>query len=903
MSDSPPVSQAGQGSAAGEGGFKISRRAVLGAGVAGAAGAVASGLGATPAAAAPSAPAARSGASVASMSGLSASVTPDGQYEVHAGAQQFAGSVDAATGITTGLGLDQVGHYQSVTFGHLGGTRQSEIRLYDHAQAVLLRTTYRTTVTNQEADRFPRFTTYPQLAYRESYMGCSTAQQTAWTGVGTPWISYDDGFRTVIISPASQFTATGLNEGEGSSVSNGLRTNTNRIDTVPAGLTIDTVLVVGDGLNATYDLWGGALTALGGKRLPGNDQTTVLNTLGYWTDNGAAYYYNPGPGLPGDPNANLEDAGGAYIPTLLAVLDSWRSKSIPVRYLQIDGWWYPKGPDQQWYLPLPQRAPTGLYTLSPHPAIFPNGLPAFAEQAGLPLAMHSKWVAPESPYRRENGGPYEFSDAVSIDPKYWSDRMTELAAAGVTMFEHDWLCNRSVTVWDLTSRAEFLDGMADAAAAHGIDVQYCLPSPMDILHSSTLDAVTNSRVSGDHFTRGRWNEMLFNSRLARSVGLWPWADVCNSDEQHNLLLMLLTAGPVGVGDLIGNEQAGILLRTARQDGVLVKPDVPIAPTDESHRLRAREDNGPTVSVTHTDHSGYRTGYLYAFANTVVPAAPPTVVQAEDGVVTGPKFAKNHLDFTGTGFIAYQMIQGSWAEWTFDTAAGGPYSFMMRYASIDSGRTLNISLNGAPAGTIAFPATDSWDDWSWAWLDTDVPAGTVTIRATLDDPDGGPNVDAVGLRPGTLGAPDGNLPATFGPAAAGIQRDCFVYDWFAGTGQLVPADKTTTQLVGNAEGSLFALAPVSTTGIAFLGDSQRYVGTGKKRISALFEAGPSLHAQVEHAASEPVVLHGWARSAPTITAGGANISGMRFDAGTGHFRFTLTRQDSAAGTSQVTMRLS
>ena len=53
-----------------------------------------------------------------------------------------------------------------------------------------------------------------------------------------------------------------------------------------------------------------------------------------------------------------------------------------------------------------------------------------------------------------------------------------------------------VTEHDGASR--WLSGMADAAAAANVSVQYCMAHPAAFLHALTLPAVTNGRASGDY---------------------------------------------------------------------------------------------------------------------------------------------------------------------------------------------------------------------------------------------------------------------------------------------------------------------------------------------------------------------------------------------------------------------
>ena len=54
----------------------------------------------------------------------------------------------------------------------------------------------------------------------------------------------------------------------------------------------------------------------------------VTNSLGYWCDNGAFYYYNTLPGI------NYED-------TIIAITRNLSSR-LPIQYINYDSWWYIK---------------------------------------------------------------------------------------------------------------------------------------------------------------------------------------------------------------------------------------------------------------------------------------------------------------------------------------------------------------------------------------------------------------------------------------------------------------------------------------------------------------------------------------------------------------------------------
>eukprot|EP01044_Picomonas_judraskeda_P035317 COSAG03_NODE_15048_length_442_cov_1.192420_1_plen_92_part_01 len=50
----------------------------------------------------------------------------------------------------------------------------------------------------------------------------------------------------------------------------------------------------------------------------------------------------------------------------------------------------------------------------------------------------------------------------------------------------------------VTGSKAWLDGMAEAAAANNVSVQYCMAHPAAFLNALSLPAVTNGRASGDY---------------------------------------------------------------------------------------------------------------------------------------------------------------------------------------------------------------------------------------------------------------------------------------------------------------------------------------------------------------------------------------------------------------------
>jgi hypothetical protein len=378
------------------------------------------------------------------------------------------------------------------------------------------------------------------------------------------------------------------------------------VATVPAGFRHATIMVLSGGVNAAWDAWGNALSGLQSIQRPGNDADAGLRYLGYWTDNGAEYYYNYDPAL-------------GYPGTLATLVRRYRAEGIPIRYLQLDSWWYYKtftdpagkrGGPKSPHLPLQEwNRFGGLDRYQAHPALFPQGLAAFHQEIGLPLIAHNRWIDPASPYHRR----YRFSGLAAIDPEWWREIMAYLSAAGIVTYEQDWLSAIYEHSPELAIRPEsgdaFSGGMARAAQERGLTVQYCMALPRHFLEAARHPNVTTIRVSGDRFGRDKWDSFLYGTRLASALGIWPWSDVFMSRETDNLLLATLSAGMVGIGDRIGAEDRAGLRHAVRADGVIVKPDAPLVPIDAMYTAAATQ---PMIAAAYSAHGALRTAYVFTY---------------------------------------------------------------------------------------------------------------------------------------------------------------------------------------------------------------------------------------------------------------------------------------------------
>jgi hypothetical protein len=505
-----------------------------------------------------------------------------------------------------------------------------------------------------------------------------------------------------------------------------------------------------------------------------------LNRFGYWTDNGGDYYYN-------------YDTTKGYAGTLLAIEDHYREQGIPLGYMQLDSWWYEKsnyGMDRHKGAPRKNPLlPAGAWNLSgglmeykADPFLFPDGLAAFQKKLGVPLITHSRWMDPNSNYHKR----YKISGFAPVDPAYWEHIMTYLEKSGVVAYEQDWM-NYMYTrdpemISDISTGNAFTDGMAHAAAKHGIDLQYCMALPRYFMQGVKYNNLTTARVAGDRFLPKRWIPFLFTSQLAYEMGIWPWCDVFKSRERGNMIVSVLSAGPVGTGDAIGKEDKANILAACRKDGVLVKPDVPLLPMDQDYLDMARGRKRPVLAYTYTQHEKITTGYVFAFSDAMDTAGNVATVAAD--------------------------------------AADA--------ASVDA-----ASFNRAPRGVAA--------------------ADTARCRR-------------IAFRPGDIVR--SNRIVVFNPKE--------------NTLRLLTGNETFHDELPEEKYVYYIIAPITSTGIAFLGDTGKIAATGKKRIAGIEVAGKALRVTVLFAKGESTVtLRGY--SGHPIAADRGTI---RFDASSHLFELTL-----------------
>lgn len=554
------------------------------------------------------------------FSGISVSVNKvTGEYKVSSSVMNwnFQGSTGhVLKNIKTSQGEDEIGIFKEIKFSWQDNiSYQGAIKWYENDPVVIFSLILPQGSTSMPK-AFPSFTSFPEKMKSFSYNNDNFAPpQFKLNETSTPWLFFslndsqpNDHLNSFIISPASDFIVSKLTGDGKTLISSGLNSE---IKNLPNNFNHKTILVFDNGIKKTWETWGKAMRAIYKRNIPNADADTILKYFGYWTDNGADYYYD-------------YDTTIGYSKTLLALKNRYKQEGIPLGYIQLDSWWYEKSiydydgkPDadhKNIKLPLGQwNRYGGLLKYKADPFLFPRGLFAFHKEMGIPLVTHNRWVDPQSSYHFK----YKISGFAAVDSKYWDHIIRYIKQSGVTCYEQDWLnyiYNKSPQMSeDLSVGNLFTDGMANACKKYGISIQYCMAMPRYFLQGLKYNNLTTIRTSGDRFNPEHWKHFIYTSQLAYECGMYPWSDVFKSRELGNMILSVLSAGPVGTGDAIGKEDKSNILMACRKDGVIVKPDIPILPIDKDYINDSKGIKSPMLGYTYSQHGNITTGYLFAFA--------------------------------------------------------------------------------------------------------------------------------------------------------------------------------------------------------------------------------------------------------------------------------------------------
>ncbi|EDQ92389.1 uncharacterized protein MONBRDRAFT_22026 [Monosiga brevicollis MX1] len=342
-----------------------------------------------------------------------------------------------------------------------------------------------------------------------------------------------------------------------------------------------------EGLHAGLQTWGDALLLQGNKTRSADAQDVTATALSAWTDNGAYYYY-------------WMDQSHSYQQTLIDYADYHRKVNLPVQSYQLDSWWYYK------YL----EFDGGLERWEPRPQVFPGGIEAVQVGVRKPLTLHNRWWSSHNVYQEKFQFATQGLGAIpigSVDEvaALFGYIMRNHSAWGLAVYEQDWLTNQfkmmDVAKSNLTVAWNWLAGMAQAASARHVRVQYCMPLPSDFLASTQFPAVTQIRVSND-YASDPYNQWKIGapSLFAWAMGLRPFKDVFRTttfeplnfdlapeyNPEMQAAVATLSTGPVAIGDMINMTNITIVNRTMMANGTILSPNRPATSLEVSFTTHA-----------------------------------------------------------------------------------------------------------------------------------------------------------------------------------------------------------------------------------------------------------------------------------------------------------------------------
>jgi hypothetical protein len=137
---------------------------------------------------------------------------------------------------------------------------------------------------------------------------------------------------------------------------------------------------------------------------------------------------------------------------------------------------------------------------------------------------------------------------------------------------------------------------------------------------------------------------------------------------------------------------------------------------------------------------------------------------------------------------------------------------------------------------------------------------------------------------------------------------YVYDYFTGAGQRLETNESFSAQLPQGAYAFYVVAPVGESGVAFLGDNEKFVGTGRQRIASLHDEPGILTVKVVIAEKETAVtLHGFAAAKPKVQVETGRAGKVRYDDATRHFsveikpgRKTPTDRSTGDPVRQVTV---
>eukprot|EP00038_Savillea_parva_P010740 m.192438 g.192438 ORF g.192438 m.192438 type:complete len:897 (-) comp18641_c0_seq1:102-2792(-) len=432
---------------------------------------------------------------------------------------------------------------------------------------------------------------------------------------------------TVVVGPVNDtlnmvYTHVGSGGSGNGNNGNGLAFGpSGMLTSVPQGRAFQIMMVAGLGPTTALRSYGQlhVMASTGGLSTPPLKlPDPFVEAVSAFTDNGAYYYWNAD-------GVKVLPAPNTVLPTWIKAL---RRDGVSTRGLQLDGWWM------------------NQTTLAPNNDLFNTTWQAFRSAIGAetPLMLYKAFFAPTydlfATFQKVQSpkGPW-YPAAVDALP-FFRALFAQGRELGMMAYETDFMSDHWLPTPALSGTVDglqtYLHGLGQAGVDLGIPMQWCMPTAGIAMFAARLPAVTNLRVSVDYACEGpadlnvTWPANFaigIGSLLFDAVGVVPSKDVlqttasqpgmipvCGSahaqpNVELDLVLAVLSTGPVGLGDGLGETNVSLAMRCCRADGVILKPSTPLAAVDSMFVPTADSNNHvgflPMGSVSDGDCTAQR----------------------------------------------------------------------------------------------------------------------------------------------------------------------------------------------------------------------------------------------------------------------------------------------------------
>ncbi|MBN2736535.1 MAG: carbohydrate-binding protein [Spirochaetales bacterium] len=171
------------------------------------------------------------------------------------------------------------------------------------------------------------------------------------------------------------------------------------------------------------------------------------------------------------------------------------------------------------------------------------------------------------------------------------------------------------------------------------------------------------------------------------------------------------------------------------------------------------------------------------------------LEAEDAYFNDGWIETQYPGFSGSAYVNTANALGTYVEWALEASESGQADLSIIYANGGGdNRPMEMSLNGrALSGSLDFPATSAWENWTLLNTSLTLTSGVNTLRLTSLSGSGAPNLDKVEIAfKGMISIPQPTAPPVLPELTVYIAGDSTVQDYpdssihQAGWGQMLPS---------------------------------------------------------------------------------------------------------------------